>query len=66
MVVTRLSCLIAVWQQPSRQRYLHDGRAATLRDAILAHSGEGEIVRNRYFDLGEADKQAILSFLGGL
>ena len=49
-----------------RQRYLHDGRAATLRDAILAHGGEGEMVRNRYFDLGEADKQALLAFLGGL
>ena len=33
-----------------RQRYLHDGRAGNLRDAILAHGGEGEIVRNRFFD----------------
>jgi CxxC motif-containing protein (DUF1111 family) len=28
----------------ARRRYLHDGRAATLRDAILAHGGEAEIV----------------------
>ena len=49
-----------------RQRYLHDGRAVTLRDAILAHGGEGEIVRNRFFNLNEADQQAILVFLGGL
>jgi uncharacterized integral membrane protein (TIGR00698 family) len=49
-----------------RARYLHDGRAATLRDAILAHGGEGEIVRNRYFDLGATDQQAILTFLGTL
>jgi hypothetical protein len=46
-----------------RRRYLHDGRAETLRDAILAHGGEGEIVRNRYFDRDEADQRAILDFL---
>ena len=49
-----------------RQRYLHDGRAATLRDAILAHGGEGEIVRDRFFNLGASDQQAILTFLGTL
>jgi Di-haem oxidoreductase, putative peroxidase len=38
-----------------RQRYLHDGCAATLRDAIQAHGGEAEIVRNRFFDLDEVD-----------
>lgn len=49
-----------------RRRYLHDGRAATLRDAILAHGGEAEIVRNRFFGLSDADKEAIYRFLGGL
>jgi uncharacterized integral membrane protein (TIGR00698 family) len=49
-----------------RQRYLHDGRAATLRDAILAHRGEGEIVRDRFFDLDDPDRQAIYAFLGAL
>jgi CxxC motif-containing protein (DUF1111 family) len=38
-----------------RQRYLHDGRAATLRDAILVHGGEGEIVRDRFFNLDTSD-----------
>ena len=46
-----------------RQRYLHDGGAETLRDAVQAHGGEAEIVRNRYFDLSETDQQAILDFL---
>jgi uncharacterized integral membrane protein (TIGR00698 family) len=49
-----------------RRRYLHDGRAATLRDAIQAHGGEAEIVRNRFFNLDEADQQAVLAFLGKL
>jgi uncharacterized integral membrane protein (TIGR00698 family) len=49
-----------------RQRYLHDGRATTLRDAILAHGGEAEIVRNRYFRLDEAQQREIMKFLGEL
>ncbi len=49
-----------------RQRYLHDGRAATLRDAILSHGGEAEIVRNRFFDLGDADQKAITDFVSRL
>jgi len=49
-----------------RGRYLHDGRATTLRDAILAHGGEAEIVRDRFFDLSEANREAIYRFLGSL
>jgi CxxC motif-containing protein (DUF1111 family) len=49
-----------------RQRYLHDGRAATLRDAILAHGGESEIVRYCFFDLDEPQQLAIYAFLSAL
>lgn len=49
-----------------RKRYLHDGRANTLRDAILAHGGESEVVRDRYFDLPIKDQRSILKFLGEL
>ncbi|GAA0765923.1 putative sulfate exporter family transporter [Ideonella azotifigens] len=49
-----------------RQRYLHDGRAETLRDAVLAHGGEAEIVRQRFFELDEAEQQAVYRFLSGL
>jgi CxxC motif-containing protein (DUF1111 family) len=37
-----------------------------LRDAILAHGGEGEIVRDRFFDLSDADREAIYRFLNSL
>jgi uncharacterized integral membrane protein (TIGR00698 family) len=47
-----------------RHRFLHDGRAATLHDAIQAHGGEGQIVRDRFLALSEADRQAMLAFLG--
>jgi uncharacterized integral membrane protein (TIGR00698 family) len=49
-----------------RQHYLHDGRATTLRDAILSHGGEGLIVRDRFFNLDEADRQAVYDFLATL
>ncbi|AZO64218.1 MULTISPECIES: putative sulfate exporter family transporter [unclassified Mesorhizobium] len=49
-----------------RQRYLHDGRANTLRDAVFAHGGTTQIVRDRFFDLDETDRQAILDFVAKL
>lgn len=49
-----------------RQRYLHDGRAETLRAAVLAHGGEAEIVRQRFFELDEAEQLAVYGFLSGL
>jgi uncharacterized integral membrane protein (TIGR00698 family) len=49
-----------------RERYLHDGRANTLRDAVLAHGGEGEIVRERFFALPAEDQRAVVEFLGKL
>jgi uncharacterized integral membrane protein (TIGR00698 family) len=49
-----------------RKRYLHDGRATTLRDAILAHGGTAQIVRDRFFDLGKTDRRAILDFVRNL
>jgi hypothetical protein len=50
----------------THERYLHDGRAETLRDAILAHGGEAEIVRQRFFDLDEAEQLSLLVFLRSL
>jgi CxxC motif-containing protein (DUF1111 family) len=46
-----------------RQRYLHDGRATTLRDAVLAHGGEAELVRDRYFELAPQEQQLVVEFL---
>jgi hypothetical protein len=46
-----------------RPRYLHDGRAATLRDAVLAHGGEAQIVRDRFLESDDADRDALYSFL---
>jgi hypothetical protein len=49
-----------------RDRFLHDGRAATLRDAVLEHGGEGERVRQRFFELDEAEQNEIYRFIASL
>jgi uncharacterized integral membrane protein (TIGR00698 family) len=49
-----------------RQRYLHDGRATTLADAIAAHGGEAEIVRDRFWRLAPAEQAEVIRFLQGL
>ena len=49
-----------------RERYLHDGRAITLRDAVLEHGGEAERVRQRFFELDEVDQQALYRFIATL
>ena len=56
----RTTPLLAIRLRP---RYLHDGRAATLRDAVLAHGGEAQIVRDRFLELDDSDRQALYDFL---
>ena len=46
-----------------RVRFLHDGRARTLRDAVLEHAGEAEIVRKRFFALDEDEQKEIYRFI---
>jgi CxxC motif-containing protein (DUF1111 family) len=47
----------------THERYLHDGRAETLRDAMPAYGGEAEIVRQRFSDLDDAGQRQVLAFL---
>ena len=46
--------------------YLHDGRAATLNDAILAHGGEASISAHKYEMLSADQREAILKFINSL
>lgn len=47
-------------------RFLHDGRAATIEEAILWHGGEAEASKNAFVALSQADRQALLKFLDSL
>ena len=49
-----------------RTRYLHDGRGATLRDAIVAHDGEALIIRDRFIERSAAEQEELYRFLRGL
>ena len=47
-------------------RYLHDGRARTLMEAIGWHGGEADNSRQRFEALSRDDRAAVLAFLGTL
>ena len=46
--------------------FLHDGRAATISQAIDLHDGEGLAARNRFVRLTTFERAALLKFLGSL
>lgn len=46
--------------------YLHDGRARSIREAILWHGGEAEYSRTSFEALSESDKADMLKFLESL
>ncbi len=45
---------------------LHDGRAKSIEEAIVMHAGEGELSKNKFNQLSEKDKKALLEFLKSL
>ncbi|RJS18352.1 thiol oxidoreductase [Corallococcus sp. H22C18031201] len=47
-------------------RFLHDGRARTLEEAVLWHGGEAAKSRDMYVRLSREDRSALLAFLGSL
>jgi len=46
--------------------YLHDGRATTLKDAILAHDGQAKKARDRFAALPLDKQQALFAFVSSL
>ncbi|WP_421120822.1 di-heme oxidoredictase family protein [Aquihabitans daechungensis] len=47
-------------------RFLHDGRARSIEEAILWHGGEAEAAKERFKDLPARERRAILVFLESL
>jgi CxxC motif-containing protein (DUF1111 family) len=50
---------------PAR-RYLHDGRAATIAEAIRWHGGEAASARARFEAMDAAGRQRLIDFVSGL
>jgi len=55
-----------LWGVRATAPYLHDGRASTLRKAILAHDGEARLVRRAFEALPGHDQAALIAFLNDL
>ncbi|MEQ8626961.1 di-heme oxidoredictase family protein [Ekhidna sp.] len=45
---------------------MHDGRAASIEEAILLHGGEADNSKNQFVSLSEDDKEALIKFLKSL
>ena len=52
-----------LWGSADSAPYLHDGRAATFADAILAHGGEAEFCVTNYISAPARDRLALIAFL---
>lgn len=50
----------------SNATFLHDGRAATLEEAVLWHGGEAEGSAEHYKGLSSSDREALIAFLMSL
>ncbi len=46
--------------------FLHDGRARNFVEAIMWHGGEGEASKNKFKNMGKADRDALVRFLQSL
>ncbi len=53
-----------LWRLSERVHFLHDGRAASIADAIAAHGGQATAAAAAYAALDPASQQALLAFLG--
>ena len=52
-----------LWGLSDRTRFLHDGRADSLRAAILAHGGEAAAAQQRFRSLSNDQLRSLLEFL---
>lgn len=53
-----------LWRVVDRAFFLHEARAGTIEQAIDAHGGQATTARNAFRNLGQAERQALLAFLG--
>ncbi len=56
----------ALWGLRLRRPLLHDGSAATIEQAIMAHRQEAELARRGFERLNDEDRAALMAFLKSL
>src|SRR5207253_10383738 len=52
-----------LWGIAQRSRFLHDGRATTIEDAIEAHDGEAAASRERFDRFSPQARQVVIEFV---
>lgn len=55
-----------LWGVRDSAPYLHDGRAKTLEDAVVAHGGEAALSAKRFAELDESARSHVVMFLRSL
>jgi CxxC motif-containing protein (DUF1111 family) len=55
-----------LWGVRDSGPYLHDGRAATLEEAIAWHGGEAEVSAQKFSELLATDRAYLIAFLNTL
>ena len=63
---TRLMRTAPLWGARFNTQFLHDGRAKTIRDAILAHDGQGLGSRILFGALSSTDQNSLITFVNSL
>jgi CxxC motif-containing protein (DUF1111 family) len=55
-----------LWGTRFETQLLHDGRAKTVRDAILAHDGQGRAARNAFAALCSTEQSLLIKFVNSI
>jgi CxxC motif-containing protein (DUF1111 family) len=63
---TRLMRTQPLWGARFNKRFLHDGRAGNIQEAIQAHDGQGAAARDAFNALDRADQHALIQFVRSL
>ncbi len=66
MLIIYINVSNRLWGVSLHDPFLHDGRAKTLLEAILLHSGEAEGITNLFLALPQAAKDDVIRFLESL
>jgi CxxC motif-containing protein (DUF1111 family) len=63
---TRLMRTSPLWGARFNTQLLHDGRAHSIREAVLAHDGQGRAARDRFAALSTAEQNLLVRFVNSL
>jgi CxxC motif-containing protein (DUF1111 family) len=66
VATTRQMRTAPLWGARFNTQFLHDGRAHTVREAILAHDGQGLAARNAFAALSGSNQNFLIRFVNSL